>query len=250
MKLYKKIPGHIYFFYSVAVFLLFMLVIAVPVASVSYLFKDPIRSRIIHPAYKLWMSIVFLLIFCPVRRKGKHNFQKGENYVVVVNHNSLLDIAVSTPWIPGPNKTLAKIEFAKIPVFNIIYKAGSILVDRKDEKSRRDSFVKMQKTLNQGLHLCLYPEGTRNKSGQVLQPFYEGAFITAIRTQKPIIPGIILNTKKIMPMRPKFWGRPGVIHYHFLKPVPTKGLTMRDREVLKEKVYQQMNDYLLKHQTD
>lgn len=250
MKLYKRILGHIYFFYSATVFLVSMLVIAVPVASVSYLFKEPFRSRFNYPPFKLWIKIFFIFIFCPVRRKGKHNFQKGENYVVVINHNSLLDIPVSTPWIPGPNKTLAKIEFAKIPIFNIIYKSGSILVDRKDEKSRRESFGKMQKALNQGLHLCLYPEGTRNKSDQVLQPFYEGAFITAIRTQKPIIPGIILNTKKIMPIRPKFWGWPGVIHYHFLTPIPTKGLTMRDRENLKETVYQRMKDYLLKHQED
>jgi len=226
-----------------------MLLIAIPAASFSYLFKEPKRSHITHPAYKFWISIFFLLILCPVRRKGRKNFEKGKNYVVVVNHNSFLDIPVSAPWIPGPNKTLAKIEFSKIPIFNIVYNSGSILVDRKDEKSRRASFIKMQETLKAGLHLCLYPEGTRNRTDEILQPFYEGAFVTAIRAQKPIIPGIILNTKKIMPIRPKFWGWPHVIHYHFLEPIPTEGLTMRDRQSLKEEVYERMKDYLLEHQS-
>lgn len=248
MSFAKKILGHIFFFYGGFIFLFFMLIIAVPAALLSRLFKEPFRTRLIHPAYKLWMSIVFPLILCPVRRKGKENFADNENYVVVINHNSFLDIPVSAPWIPGPNKTLAKIEFSKIPIFNLVYNSGSILVDRKDEKSRKESFTKMQKTLRQGLHLCLYPEGTRNKTEEILQPFFEGAFVTAIRAQKPVIPGIIMNTKHIMPRQPKFWGWPHVIHYHFLEPVPTEGLTIRDRHDLMDRVHQIMKDYLIENE--
>src|SRR5699024_4723526 len=102
MKFHRRILGHLFFFYSALVFLLSMLLIAIPAASFSYLFKEPKRSHITHPAYKFWISIFFLLILCPVRRKGRKNFEKGKNYVVVVNHNSFLDIPVSAPWIPGP----------------------------------------------------------------------------------------------------------------------------------------------------
>lgn len=249
MNIFKRILGHLFFFYGIGLFLVFMILIAVPAASISFLFKEPRRAKIIYPAYRIWMSIVYPLALCPVRRKGAKYFKKGQNYVVVVNHNSLVDIPVSTPWIPGPNKTLAKIELSKIPIFNIVYNAGSILIDRKDPKSRKLSFTEMRQTLQKGLHLCLYPEGTRNKTTMPLLRFKDGAFIIAIREQKPIIPGIIMNTKKILPVSPKFWAWPHPIPYHFLPPVPTKGLALKDVPALKEKIHRMMEEYYVANQT-
>lgn len=246
MNIFKRIAGHLYFFAGMILFVATMLVVIIP-AGIALLFPEPRRARIIHPTYKIWMSVFLPLVGCPVRRKGKHYFKKGENYIVVVNHNSLVDIPVSTPWIPGPNKTLAKIEMARIPLFGIIYRAGSILVDRNADSSRKESFTRMQQTLGLGLHLCLYPEGTRNKTDAPLQPFYDGAFIAAIRAQKPIMPAVILGTRDILPNKPKFWARPKVIRYHFLEPVPTKGLSMSDRHELREKIHKVMEDYIIQH---
>jgi 1-acyl-sn-glycerol-3-phosphate acyltransferase len=246
MNIFKRIAGHIYFFYALVIFMLTMLVVLIP-ASIALLFQEPRRAKIVHPTYKIWMSVFLPLVGCPVIRKGKKHFKKGENYVVVVNHNSLVDIPVSTPWIPGPNKTLAKIEMAKTPVFGVIYTAGSILVDRESESSRKESFTKMQQTLKQGLHLCLYPEGTRNKTSEPLQPFFDGAFITAIRAQKAIIPAVIFGTKDILPNKPKLWARPKPIRYHFLEPVPTKGLSMSDRNELKDRIHDLMKQYIIQN---
>ncbi len=246
MNIFKRILGHIYFCYGILLFIATMLVVVIP-TGISLLFKDPVRSKLSYSAFRIWMGIYMPLVFCPVRRKGKEHFKKGENYVVVINHNSFVDIPVSSPWVPGPNKTLAKAELAKIPLFNIIYKSGSILVDRKSENSRKESFTKMQQALKQGLHLTLYPEGTRNKTDEPLQPFYDGAFITAIRAQKPVIPGIIFGTKKILPLKPKFWAWPHTIRFHFLESIPTAGLSLSDRNELKDKVYDLMKDYIVKN---
>ncbi len=193
MNIIRRILGHCYFFAGMILFVSTMLIVIIP-ASIALLFPEPYRARIIHPTYRIWMGVFLPLVGCPVLRRGRRNFVKGENYVVVVNHNSLVDIPVSTPWIPGPNKTLAKAEMAKTPIFGVIYRAGSILVQREDDASRRESFTKMQQTLKMGLHLCLYPEGTRNKTDQPLQPFFDGAFIAAIRAQKPIMPAVIFGT--------------------------------------------------------
>ena len=193
------------------------------------------------------MGFFMPLVGCPIIRRGKQHFKKGENYVVVVNHNSLVDIPVSSPWIPGPNKTLAKAEMAKIPIFGVIYKTGSVLVNRKSEKSRGESFMRMQEALKLGLHLCLYPEGTRNKTKEPLQSFYDGAFRTAIAAQKPIIPGLIFNTGRILPHNRKFWARPLPIHFHFLEPISTEGLTLNDTQILKEKVFNLMKNYYVVH---
>jgi 1-acyl-sn-glycerol-3-phosphate acyltransferase len=242
MKRLKDIPGHIFFVYALVLFIGTMLIVFIPIWLISLL-PEPQRARTLHPVFRLWMGIYLPLIFCPVIRRGRQHFKKGGNYVVVINHNSLADIPVSSPWIPGPNKTLAKAEMARIPIFGVIYKTGSILVNRKSKNSRGESYLKMQQMLDMGIHLCLYPEGTRNKTKEPMQPFFDGAFIAAIKAQKPVIPGVIFNTGKILPHDKKLWARPAPIHFHFLEPVDTAGLTLNDTAVFKERIYNLMRDY-------
>ncbi len=242
MKVIKNILGALYLVYFLLLFIITMLVVIIPIWIISYM-KEPQRSAYLHPVFRLWMGVFMPLVGCPVRRRGTEHFKEGENYVVVINHNSLVDVPVSSPWIPGPNKTLAKIEMSRTPVFGLIYKTGSILVDRTSTESRRESFTQMQRMLDMGIHLCLYPEGTRNKTGKPMQPFFDGAFITAIKAQKPVMPALIFNTGKILPHNKKFWARPMRIHFHFLPPVSTEGLTLKDAAALKETVYNMMEQY-------
>lgn len=185
------------------------------------------------------------LVFCFVKKKGVNNFKKGENYVVIFNHNSMMDIPVSSTKIPGANKTLGKAELTKIPLFNIIYQSGAVIVDRKNIASRKESLGKMEDVLKMGLHLCLFPEGTRNKTEQPLLPFFDGAFNTAIRAQKDIMPALMFNTKKVYSSKNKFWGWPHTIHIHFLEPVSTNGLTTDDTASLKARIHQKMEDYYI-----
>lgn len=244
MKPIRNIAGHIFAVYALLLFVATMLVVFIPIFLISF-FREPVRARLLHKIFRVWMGVYLPMIFCPVKRTGRGYFAKGANYVVVLNHNSFMDIPVSSPWIPGPNKTLAKIEMSRIPLFGVIYKAGSILVDRKREGSRRESFAKMEETLAQGINLCLYPEGTRNKTTKPIQPFYDGAFSTAIRAQKPVIPGIIFNTGSILPHNKKFWALPRGIRIDFLAPVPTDGLTLNDVSMLKEKVHALMEAHYI-----
>lgn len=238
----KNILGRVYLVYFLLLFIITMLPVYIGALIISS-WADPRRSKVLHQMFKLWMGIFMPMVFCPVRRRGAQHFESGKTYVVICNHNSFMDIPVSSPWIPGANKTLAKIEIAKVPLFGTIYKLGTILVDRNDEKSRKESFASMRQTLQMGLHLCLYPEGTRNKTGKGLQPFQDGAFVVAIREQTPIIPALIFNTSKILPQDKTFFAWPSSIPFHFLKPISTEGLTLRDLPELKEKVWNIMNDY-------
>jgi 1-acyl-sn-glycerol-3-phosphate acyltransferase len=240
----KRILGHIYCGYALILFAATMLIVIIPIW-LATLLDEPRRAKIIHPIFRLWMGVYMPLAFCPVFRKGKEHFKKGQNYVVVCNHNSFADVPVSSPWIPGPNKTLAKVEMAHVPLFGVIYKAGSVLVDRKNDASRRESFNQMAQMLEKGLHLCLYPEGTRNKTDQPMQPFFDGAFTTAIRSQKPIMPGLIFNTKGVFPGKPLFWAWPNKVHIHFLPPIPTDGLSTKDAGKLKAEVRAQMESYFV-----
>jgi len=229
----------------IILFIVTMLLFMIPFLLFSYFRKDPQKTRIFIRQARVWMGVFLPLAGCPLRIKGKEHFQKGEAYIVACNHNALIDVPVSTPGIPGGNKTIAKIEMAKIPLFGMFYRTGSVLVDRKNENSRRESFVRMKEVLDMGLHMCLYPEGTRNKTDQPLKEFHNGAFRLSMHTGKAIIPALIFNTRKIMPGGKIFYFRPHRLSMHFLPPVaPAPDDTV---ETLKQKVFDIMRDYYAAH---
>jgi 1-acyl-sn-glycerol-3-phosphate acyltransferase len=154
-----------------------------------------------------------------------------------------MDVPLSCPFVPGPNKTIAKSSFAKVPLFGFYYMKGSVLVDRNDEKSRKASFEKMKRVLANHMHMCIYPEGTRNRTPEPLKKFHDGAFRLAEVTGHDIIPGVIFNTKKALPLNRKFFFRPTRLKLHFLEPLPVAGMSANE---LREKVFKLMSEYYLK----
>jgi 1-acyl-sn-glycerol-3-phosphate acyltransferase len=242
VKVVKNILGRIFALWAILVFVITMLVFLLPIG-ITVLWPEPKRSRIAYFFWSGWMGSFLPLSGIFRKVVGKKHFKKGQNYVVICNHNSLLDPPVSSPTIPGPNKTIAKIEMARIPIFGIIYRRGAVLVDRKSEESRRASYGKMKEVLEQGLHMCIYPEGTRNKSREPLQRFQDGAFRLAIDTKKEIIPAVIFHTAKAMP-RKTFYYWPTVVEMHFLEPISVEGKTVAQ---VKEESFQIMRDYYVKH---
>jgi 1-acyl-sn-glycerol-3-phosphate acyltransferase len=185
------------------------------------------------------MGVFLPGIGCPLFVRGKEHFKKGQPYIVICNHNALMDVPISSPAIPGGNKTIAKAEMAKIPVFGLIYKLGSVLVDRKSDKSRKESYGRMKDVLAMGLHMCIYPEGTRNTTDQPLKPFHDGAFRLALDTRTPIIPGVIFHTRKVNPPHKSFYLMPHPLRIEFLEPIEVLGTDTVDS--LKERAYGLMN---------
>jgi 1-acyl-sn-glycerol-3-phosphate acyltransferase len=239
MKIVKEILGRIFALWGIIIFAGSLLIASIPIW-ITAIWPEPKRTINFFKVVQVWMN--FFFTFIGVRRivKGKNHFQKGQNYVVVCNHNSFMDVPLSVTAVP-PNKTIAKAEMAKIPVFGMIYKRGSVLVDRKSEESRRKSFLKMKTVLEMGLHMCIYPEGTRNKTSEPLQRFHDGAFKLAVETKKEIIPALIFYTSKVLPRKPFFFW-PHKVEIHFLPAVAVENKTSQQ---LKDEVFIIMKNYLL-----
>jgi|SRR5579862_8975042 len=245
MKLFKNIVGRFLAFWTLLIFVVTMLLFFIPFLLFIYFKKDPLKTSRFVKYSRVWMNIFYFLVGCSLRIRGKEYFKRGEAYIVVCNHNSFFDVLVVSPGIPGGNKTIGKIELAKIPLFNLIYRIGTVLVDRTNDRSRSESFVQMKAVLDMGLHMCIYPEGTRNKTNEPLKPFYNGAFKLAIDTRKSIIPTIIFNTKKILPADKVFYMSPQRMAMHFLPAVNIESTD--DVESLKKKVFDIMKDYYEKN---
>jgi len=243
MKIVRNILGAVWALWGIITFTATLLIIIIPVC-ITFLIKEPAGTEAFRQISKLWMRVFLALIGSPLKIVGKENFEKGKTYVVVSNHNSLMDVPVSTPFVPGANKTIAKKSFAKVPIFGWVYIRGSVLVDRNSDESRRRSYDEMKKTLAQGLHMVIYPEGTRNKTNDPLKSFHDGAFKLAVDCKKEVIPTLIFNTRKVLPADKTFYMMPHKLEMHFLKPVSAENITSRE---LKQKVFKIMWDYYLEH---
>ncbi|WP_336514364.1 lysophospholipid acyltransferase family protein [Pollutibacter soli] len=240
----KDILGRIYALWVAIIFITTMLLVLIPLWLTNGQ-PEPKRTASMATIYRHWMSVFFFLVGVRLKIYGRKNFAPGENYIVVSNHNSLMDVPLTTARIPGPNMTIAKSEMGKIPIFGIIYRRGSILVDRKDPNSRRDSFLKMRQVLELGMHMVIYPEGTRNKTNKPLKEFHDGAFRLATDSRKPILPVIIYGTTKMLPSDKSFYFWPGKLEMHFLPPLRVTDTDTSDD--LKKKVFETMWQYYEEH---
>ncbi|MCW3091248.1 MAG: glycerol acyltransferase [Ferruginibacter sp.] len=235
----KDVFGRIWAVWGLVSFVITFLIIFIP-SMVSYLIPGPKGQDYFIAVSRCWMRIWLYMIGCPLSVKGKENFEKGKAYVIVYNHNALLDVPLSAPFVPGGNKTIAKASFAKVPIFGWFYKRGSVLVDRDDNQSRRKSFEDMRKVLRDNMHMCIYPEGTRNRTSEPLKPFYDGAFRLAIDTKKDVMPCIIFGTKEAIPIDKGVYLIPTKLRMHFLPPVSSAGLKTAE---LKARVFDIMKAY-------
>ncbi|PSL32174.1 lysophospholipid acyltransferase family protein [Chitinophaga ginsengisoli] len=246
MKWLKNLLARLYATYALLLFICTMLIMLLPMWLVSLL-PSPRNIRYFMALGRAWMHVYMPLIFCPVRRKGVEYFRSKDPYIIVCNHNSMMDIHTTTYAIPAGSKSLGKKELEKAPIFGIMYKVGTVLVDRTDPESRKRTLPEMKKVLQEGIHMLLYPEGTRNKTDQPLKSFYDGAFILAVETGRPILPAVIFNTRKILPPGKFFYALPHAIDIHFLPPIYPEGNSEEDMQLLKERVFKTMWEHIEQH---
>jgi 1-acyl-sn-glycerol-3-phosphate acyltransferase len=244
MKIIKNIFSHLFALYAILLFVITLIPVYVVLRILKTIVSKTRFEIIFHATMQIWMGVYLPLIFCPVKIKGKEKFAPNQNYVVILNHNSLIDIPVSTPSIPSPNKTLGKSDFLKVPLFGFIYACGSVIINRSNNRSKQHGYEQMLEVLKNNMHVCLYPEGTRNKSITNLQSFKDGAFKLAIESQKPIMVGVIEGTKNIITSNKFFHAWPSSIIITYVDIIPTTDYTFSNIKLLKEKAYEIMNQQI------
>ena len=150
----------------------------------------------------------------------------------IANHTSMTDIMLMLVVVKNPFVFVGKKELGKIPIFGFFYKRTCILVDRKDAKSRRDVFESAQKKLNQGLSVCIFPEGgVPIDETIVLDAFKDGAFRLAIEHKIPIAPMTFHDNKRRFSYT-FFSGGPGIMRVMVHDLLHTKELSLEDKKEL------------------
>ena len=186
---------------------------------------------------RFWSKIVLIGMGFRWKIEKKQVLEKGKSYMFIANHTSMVDIMLMFVVIKKPFVFVGKKELTKIPIFGFFYRKTSILVDRGDVKSRKAVFLSAQKRLKSGLSICIFPEGkVPDDESIVLDIFQNGAFRLSIEHQIPIVPISFYDCKKRFSYT-FFSGRPGVLRVNVHPFINTKDLTLKDREVLKQKSF-------------
>jgi 1-acyl-sn-glycerol-3-phosphate acyltransferase len=197
LKLIQSFISALYIFWVFLVFSTFMLLflpgIVIPA------FFGPGAVSITYFFMKLWSWVFSQLTFIRYQMIGRENITKGKAYIYVSNHTSFLDLPGIAMTIRGQFRPLAKKELLKIPVFGWITRATCVVVDRTSNESRKKSINYLKDVLTLGINILIFPEGTQNRTKEIMQPFKDGAFRIALDTQKPILPMVVVGAGKLMP---------------------------------------------------
>lgn len=159
----------------------------------------------------------------------------------VINHQSGLDLATLSRVYPQGAVIIGKKEIRRIPAFGLMFEAfGNVLIDRADRANALrglNQAVAEMKAKN--LSGWIFPEGTRNASGNGLLPFKKGAFFMAIQSGSPIVPIACSRLERLVSFKHRY-ARSGTLVIRVLPPIPVQGMTVADVERLLEQTRSQM----------
>ena len=145
----------------------------------------------IHGVRKIWGRSQRLFGFYSLEVVG--NFDERAN-MIIMNHQSMLDIVVLEEVYPKNLCWIAKKEIADLPVIGqIIHVPQMISVERENKRSLIKLVKDAQDRIEKGRVLAIFPEGTRSHSRELL-PFKGGAKIIADKLNLKIQPIVITGS--------------------------------------------------------
>jgi 1-acyl-sn-glycerol-3-phosphate acyltransferase len=134
-----------------------------------------------------------------VEISGLENIPAGRSCIFMSNHVSNLDPPVVLPLLPGRSSVLLKQELMSIPILGKAMRLAKFVpVERGSRRDAAQASVEAAAdALRSGLHILVYPEGTRSLNGR-LSTFKKGPFFLAQETQAPIVPIALAGTQSMM----------------------------------------------------
>lgn len=183
---------------------------------------------------RIWAKVILFGMGFHYKVETEQEPEPNKSYMLVANHTSITDIMLMLAVTKNPFVFIGKIELAKIPLFGFFYRRTCILVDRKSSKSKLDAFSNAHQRLQQGMSICIFPEGgVPNDETVLLDEFKDGAFRLAIEHEIPIIP-ITFGDNKERFSYTFFSGSPGIMRVKVHRFIETKGKTTENKKDIKE----------------
>lgn len=203
-------------FYSLALVIIFF-----PLTFLLWFMALPFdRKRVLTHKMLVCQSYIVVKMnpFWSLQTEGREKVQKGQNYVVISNHNSIIDILVANCLLID-YKWVSKIENTRVPVLGwYLVMARYFCVDRQNDESKVKLLSDTAEALKEGSSIMMFPEGTRSLTG-IPGLFRRGAFVLALENSVPVLPVVIDGTADLLPKHGFIFGRGRNITVKVLDPV-------------------------------
>lgn len=154
--------------------------------------------------------------------EGDEAIDWSRPYLVVANHESVIDICALFRAVPVPMRFLLKEEMRRVPFVGWYARmTGMLFITRDDRRSGPQLRREAAAMLAQGRTLCLFPEGTRSRDGS-LGSFKAGSLQAAIDAGVDVLPVALHGTGEVLPAEGFFRVRPATIRATFGRPLPVR----------------------------
>lgn len=166
---------------------------------------------------------------------GKERIPSDQAVLYVCNHRSYFDIIIGYSLMPGLTGYISKDDLAKVPLLRIWMRRLYCLFLKRDDPKQGIQMIKDAcQNIENGVSMCIFPEGTRNKGAEnenTLMEFKKGSFKIAERTGCPVVPVAISNTFSILGKnRPRV--TPGHVVFEYGEPICTADLDRKEKKLL------------------
>ncbi|HWR74261.1 MAG TPA: lysophospholipid acyltransferase family protein [Bacteroidales bacterium] len=216
--------------------------LALPVALLLWLIAIPFdRRRLMNNRWMVIQGIVLTKMspFWKVVVDGREKIDQNQAYVIVPNHQSMLDI-VFFNMLHHRLRWVSKIEVFKIPIVGWEMRMVKYIeLVRGNKASVVRMMEKCVESLREGISVVIFPEGTRSLTGAIGK-FKPGAFQIAVKTDKPLLPVLIDGTGDILPKKGFIFGNRSVVRIRVLDPIFPGNFKTGDPDELAAMVHAQM----------
>ncbi len=193
------------------------------------------NGNIVHHYARWWAKIQLLVSGVRVKVGGLEHLDKETPYIYMSNHQGSYDIFALLSCLPVQFRWIAKKELFAIPILGWAMGAANyISIDRSGRRGALESIERAARKIKGGVSVVIFPEGTRSRDGSI-QPFKRGGFTLALKSGVPIIPITINGSRDVM-ARDSMRVRPGEIRVSIDRAIQTTPFSLRERNVLMEKV--------------
>lgn len=185
-------------FIIVVTYLILYLVLSIPVLIAEWMigrFNPGLKDRSSKAIVSWGFRCITRLAGTNLIVLGRENIPVDTAVLYVGNHRSYFDIVLTLSAFPRVTGYVAKVEMLKWPLLNLWMKnIHCLFLDRDNIKEGLKTILKGADEVKNGISLCIFPEGTRNKAADTFLPFHEGSFKIAEKGRVPVVPMVILNS--------------------------------------------------------